>query len=321
MNPLRRDIASGVLRRVRRNIILSHATAFMLIVGLVPNEDLSSQTPKSTPSTTLTRRYQPGESIAYKMEGINESPQRNFHYEAHATGLVKQNASGDFIEDVGWSDLRANGTPFALSPASQQFRQILSLAPSYKLSIPDLSKVQPILIGPITDLLTFYADVQLAMRQTGLVQAGDHVYVKHGTPNSWADGTRTLIGQDSIDFDLTLSSIDATTHVATLVVRHVSPEQPQIKLLAPWMHDPAGSSRNNWVQLQKSSDGKYVAAVGQESFEANIKLSLLTGRILSATLDNPVDVVERNCDDVSLTVCESPTRYRIRRQITIEAAP
>jgi hypothetical protein len=45
----------------------------------------------------------------------------------------------------------------SLSPASLSFRQTLSLDPAIQPSIPNLSQVQPFLIGPITDMLTFYS--------------------------------------------------------------------------------------------------------------------------------------------------------------------
>jgi hypothetical protein len=38
------------------------------------------------------------------------------------------------------------------------------------------------------------------MRQN-LLRSGDHVLVRHGKPNSWADGNYILFGQDAIDFD------------------------------------------------------------------------------------------------------------------------
>jgi hypothetical protein len=300
---------------------LGRATKIAVLLMLVAVLFMHT-TPLRSQTIKLQRSYQPGETIAYKMHGINQSPERTIRYEVNVTGVVtKESASGNFIEDLRWSDLQVNGEAFPLSPASREFREPLSLSPKYKLSVPDLSKVQPILIGPITDLLTFYADVQLAMRQTGLNRPGDHLYIKHGVPNSWADGTYTLIGQDSIDFDLTLVSIDPATQVATLIVRHVPPALPQIKLPAPWMLSPGGSSHSNWVQVQKRSDGKYAAAVGEESFEADIKLSLPTGQIIAATLDNPVDVRERDCTDVALTKCAAPIQYRIRRQITLVAEP
>jgi len=181
--------------------------------------------------------------------------------------------------------------------------------------------VQAALIGPITDLLTFYADAKIAMNQKGLVRAGDHAYVSFGAPNSWADGTRVVIGEDAIDFNVTLQSIDPATQVAIVVVRHLPPQHPQIKLPARWMSTPVSESQNNWVQVEKKSDGTYVAGVGQETFDVELKIALATGRILSATMDNPVDVMERACTDAALTACGSPERYRILREITLTADP
>jgi hypothetical protein len=281
--------------------------------------NLGAQTATSDTAAPLTRTYQAGEAVAYKMLGINVSPQRDFRYEAHARGVVREADAGGFVEVFEWNDLQVNGQPFPLSPMSEQFQESLSLAAGYKLAVPDLSKVQPVLIGPITDLLTFYADVQLAMRQSGLARAGDHVYVKHGTPNSWADGHYTLLGQDSVDFDLRLASVDSKTHIATLIVRHVPPEQPQIHLAASWMADPVGHARNNWVQVQKLGEGSFVASVGEETFEADIRIDRTTGKILSAHLDNPVEVRERVCKDEALTSCAEPSRYHIQREIDIQA--
>jgi hypothetical protein len=268
----------------------------------------------------LERGYVAGEVVGYKMTGLNESPERTIKYEAHAAGVVKKDGTGPFVEELRWTDLQVNGAAFALSAESEAFREPLSLDSKYTLTVPDLSKVQGILIGPITDLLTFYADVQLAMRQSGLSRAGDHVVVKHGVPNSWADGNYVVLGQDSIDFDITLVSVDARE--AKLVVRHVPPADPQIKIPVEWMKEPVGSSKNNWVQVEKTGgEGavKYAAEIGEESFEVDIVLGLPEGRILSGRLDNPVEVKERDCEDAALTVCGAPKRYRILRQIGLEA--
>lgn len=269
----------------------------------------------------LARHYQEGEKIVYTISCINQSRSKTTEYEARAEGVVSKDPSGVFVENFAWTDLDLNAGQLRLSQASRAFREPLSLATGFKLAIPDLSRVQTGLIGPIADLLTFYADVKIAMNQKGLMRAGDHAYVKFGAPNSWADGTKVVVGQDVIDFDVTLKSIDQAAQVAMLVVRHVPPAQPQIKLPAPWMSEPVGNSANNWVQVEKGSDGKYVAGVGQETFDVEIKVALATGRILSATMDNPVKVMERSCNDAALTDCGSPERYSIRRQITLHAEP
>ena len=163
--------------------------------------------------------------------------------------------------------------------------------------------------------------MKIAMNQKGLLHAGDHAYVNFGAANSWADGTRIVLGQDSIDFEVLLKSIDQAKQIATLVVRHVPPEHPQIKLPARWMTTPVDASQNNWVQVEKGSDGKYAAGVGQETFDVQITVDLATGRLLSASMDNPVDVMERVCDDAALTACGNPERYSIHRQISLRADP
>jgi hypothetical protein len=266
----------------------------------------------------LKREYRDGETIAYHMDAVNEGHLRTVRYEAEASAKVSREHAGPFSETFAWTSLIVNGQPLALTPASQQFREGLSLSPDYTLSVPDLSKVQPILIGPITDLLTFYADVQLALRQKGLVRTGYHVYVKHGTPNSWADGTYTVFGQDSIDFDITLTKVDATAQETTLTIRHVPPAVGQIPFPVAWMAAPVGRLPNNWVEVEKGQ-GKYSAEVGEETFEVVIKLSIPSGRILSAKMDNPVDILGRDCEDAALTKCSAPSRYRILRRVSLES--
>ena len=270
---------------------------------------------------TLARHYEQGESLVYRMQGINEGQSATRRYDAVAKGLVTKDASGNFVEQFHWSDVHSDGEAFTLSPESQQLQQTVSLDPGYRLAMPSLRTVQPVLIGPIADLLTFYADVQLAMRQKDLIHAGDHVFVKRSVPNSWAYGTHVLLGQDVIDFDISLQSVDEAAHTAMLIVRHVPPAELQLKLPTAWMLKPVGSRPNNWVQVEKTQEGKYIAGIGLETFEADIKISLLSGRILSATMDNPVDVLQRTCDDADLATCGEDSHYRIRRQIRLDAQP
>ena len=267
----------------------------------------------------LARHYHDGEHITYQMHGVNQGHQRTFKYDARADGLVKQGSNQTYFEEFAWSDFRVNGAPFDLSPASAAFREDLSLDTRYQLSIPDLSKVQPILIGPITDLLAFYSDVQLAMKQKNIQHAGDHAFFKHGVPNSWADGSYVVNGQDAVDFDITLESIDKATQTAKVTVRHLPPSQSQLKLPVAWMESPVGGTPNNWIEVEKDGNGKLIAQVGMETFRAELRLSLTTGAILGATMDNPVEVLERDCDETALTTCGTPQRYSIRRQIQLEA--
>jgi hypothetical protein len=230
---------------------------------------------------------------------------------------VKKDEPGPFFEECAWSNLVVNGNPVTLPPVAQAFRQRLSLDPEVNPSVPDLSKVIP-LIGPITDLLTFYSDLWLANKSNQLHSVGDHFYFAHGTPNSWADGNYVLLGQDSIDFDFTLADAVADG-IITIVVRHVPPASPQIKLSAEWMKAPVSGVPNNWVEVEKHGD-KFVAEVGSETFDVRLKVAK-NGKILSATMENPVEVSARECTDAELGQCGDSVRYQIKRQIELVSVP
>jgi hypothetical protein len=130
-----------------------------------------------------------------------------------------------------------------------------------------------------------------------------------------------VIGEDSIDFDLTLKQVNRSENAATLLIRHLPPEKPEVRLPAGWMRKPVADTPNNWVQIQKINNGKYLAAVGKETFDVEIKLSLIDGKILSGSINNPVETIERECDDAALTTCGDPKPHAIRRQIHINLKP
>jgi hypothetical protein len=89
------------------------------------------------------------------------------------------------------------------------------------------------------------------------------------------------------------------------------------------MHAPVADSPNNWVQVGKTDDAKYVAEVGKETFHVEITVSLVNGKILHAALDNLVVAQKLQCVDAALATCGDPVDDLIRRQIelNLEAHP
>ena len=85
--------------------------------------------------------------------------------------------------------------------------------------------------------------------------------------------------------------------------------------------DEAGGGRysQQLVEIRQAEPGKFSAQIGKEIFVATIKLSLTDGRIVSATLNNPVEVLRRECSDPTLTTCSEPERFQILRQIEISS--
>ena len=154
----------------------------------------------------LQRQYHEGEALVYKMTAVNEA----WHYAIQADGVVKKDATGAYYEEYRWSNMQSGGQPMQLSAETPAFRQHLSLDPNQNPSGPDLTKVDPRMIGPITDFMTFYVDYWLANKVGQLKKVGDHFYFRNPMPaSSWADGTHVLIGESAIDFDMTLKTVDA----------------------------------------------------------------------------------------------------------------
>ena len=264
----------------------------------------------------LARRYRDGEPIAFHMTASNQDRTKTLHYTADARGVVGRNADGAQVEELDWSDLVVDGKAVALPPGGSKVHQQLSLAAGTVGTIPDLANIHPRLIGPMLDLFTFYVDLWLAKQTGRLRQGGDHVRVPRSSANSWADGAHVVLGEDAIDFDITLTALDRAAGKATVVVRHVPPQSPEIRLPAAWMREPVADGANNWVEVTKARDG-YVAGVGKETFDVAIEVSLVDGRILAARMDNLVEVLERPCTDAGLEHPGEPVRYRIHRQIEI----
>jgi hypothetical protein len=262
----------------------------------------------------LQRQYHEGEALVYRMTAVNEA----WHYTIQADGIVKKDATGAYYEEYRWSNMQSGGQPMQLSAETAAFRQRLSLDPNQNPSGPDLTKVDPRMIGPITDFMTFYVDMWLANKVGQLKKVGDHFYFRNPMPaSSWADGTHVLIGESAIDFDMTLKTVDAAAGTAVLVVKHVPPEKSAVKLPAAWMQTPVGDLPNNWVGVQKEQDGRYTASVGEENVNVEIKVSLADGKILSATMDNPVKTIERTCEDLALTKCGEAKPHDILRKVEI----
>lgn len=287
-------------------------SAFALVS--IGSPSFSSAQAASASTSPLHRQYRDGERLVYHMKGINET----WHYEINAEGLVKKNAVGQFFEEYQWTHMTSGGQPVPLTVSAADYRQRLTLDPEQMPSAPDLTRVDPKMIGPVTDMMTFYADLWLANKLGVLKKAGDHVYFRNPMPpSSWADGTHVLVGEDAIDFDITLKSVDAVAGTAIVEVKHVPPDNSALPLKTAWMREPVGAGTNNWVQIVKDANGKYTAGVGLETFIVEMTVSLADGHLVSATMENPVTTIERVCDDEALTKCGDAKRHDIVRKIEI----
>jgi hypothetical protein len=262
------------------------------------------------------RRYVEGAVSHYLMTGDNDGRK----YSIQATDVVKRDAtSGRYYEEISWSDLTSS-TQQSLTSASLALRQTVSLDdPASYMKMPNLALVQPLMIGPITDTLTFYSDLLLAMR-ANLVRSGQTAYVSRVTPNSWADGHYVLVGQDVVDFSLKVESANLAEHTETLLIQHVPPPALHIQLPAKWMQGTARATPNNFVQVSKQGD-EFIAETGTETFDVRLVVDTGDGHMLSAAMHNPVVLAVRTCTDRELTKCGLESSKTILREITWKLVP
>ena len=263
----------------------------------------------------INRRYDDGARVVYRMHGENNGST----YVVRLTSIVNRGSDGRLGEEYAFVDLGPDGQERPMSPLAAAFRTRVTLEPGgVPFVMPDLSKA-PGLVGPVLDLLNFYSDLFLAIH-ANLREAGDHFRFPNPSAASWADGTRVLIGEDSVDFDLTLTALDRPGGEATLTVRHVPPAEPKIRIPAEWMRTPVAGSPNNWVQVKRSGDA-YTAAVGKETFDVTLRIRLTDGVILAATMENPVITIERRCRDLALQQCDEARPNRVLRRIEMTREP
>ncbi|MDD2773025.1 MAG: hypothetical protein PHP45_04940 [Elusimicrobiales bacterium] len=291
---------------------------FPIVLCAVMFAAITARAAEAPSPSPLHRNYTEGEKLHYSIEGAHyQDGKKNHDYNAQAEGIVVKDSSGVFHEEVLWTKAQAeyDDNEIILSSAEVNIAQQLSLDPGFRPALPDLSKVHQALIGPITDLLTFYTDDYLAIRKQ-LRNAGDHVFIPRQNANSWAGGVKIVIGYDCVDFDITLSSM--TNDTATLHVRHQPPAKGcSTQPPAEWMSKPVTDIANNWFEVQKIADSKYDAAAGNEVFDAELKIAIPAGAIKSATMHNPVDMEHRICKDLSLSDCDAPRRSKITREIKL----
>lgn len=258
----------------------------------------------------LRRRYVENDRFEYLMKGQNN----NSTYEVRLTATVKKNADGRWVDENSFSELVSNGKPRPVSETAQAFRIPMSLdgggAPFLP---PDLSKA-PGLIGPVTDLMNFYADLFLAIHQGALRRPGDRFQFSSDVNGSWADGTVVLVGESAVDFDVSLMSVDDARGIAVLRINHVPPRELKIKVGADWMRTPVADTPNNHVQVRKTKEG-YQASVGKETFDVEMQVALTDGKILSASIHNPVTKFTRDCVDAALTECGESRPDPVLRRI------
>lgn len=84
----------------------------------------------------IQRQYHEGEVLKYRIQ-MSHFYDGNLtsKYNAVATGVVKKDTQGSFSEEFQWTSISDDDKQAKLTETDNNFRQVLSLSPPFKLSI------------------------------------------------------------------------------------------------------------------------------------------------------------------------------------------
>ncbi|MGH9657136.1 MAG: hypothetical protein ACRD96_01255 [Bryobacteraceae bacterium] len=167
----------------------------------------------------------------------------------------------------------------------------------------------PRMVGPVTDLYTFFFAVSPRAGVTRAEGPGD-VYVRpEPVMGDWSDGEQFLIGQDRTEVRIKLVSREPRLVYETAFV---PPAAGGLEMARDWMREPVcGPAPNNFQMVRRQGE-QFVVLWGCEEFTTRTEMD--SGRIERATMNNVLRWRMRVCMDRELGRCfDQPNLSRRRR--------
>jgi hypothetical protein len=247
------------------------------------------------------RRYVPDEQYSYLLK---RTYLQNGAWSSTGEALSHHKVSierGVGIENVNWPTYWFKNKKYPKgrdlgNDAKSIGAYEISLDPNGPLEIPSLNLVPPSMVANVTDLNAFYVAIspQAGIRQ--LKQVGDH-YDGKSVRGDWGGTPGTPTGEDCVQLRLELTGLSATTAnvKTTFLPSPLGCEGFSFK--TAWMVPPvSGTTANNFQEVTHSGK-KFDVMWGQEEFTINSVIDRSSGKILSATMENPLHLkLKAGCD-------------------------
>jgi hypothetical protein len=277
-----------------------------------------------TAPQTFHRDYAPGESYRYKMVRTYEE-NGAFKREEIAESLHEVPEEGPPRERISFTSLTkrtAEGTE-DLSAAIAKFpayETSVSATSNPELSaLPDLKGWDMGVVGPVTDLHTFLIAVSHQVGADKISEPGQTYTTGEAAKASWANGENIPVGEDCIQISITL--LESTDDRATYETRFMPPTEACLTPLKPWMEAPVVEGTPNNFQQQMMMGPMAAAMWGREQFVITSTIRRSDGRILSATMDNPLTLMLKVGCDPNLDSCKHELPMAIHRKLKLELLP
>ena len=210
------------------------------------------------------------------------------------------------LQDKAGHDLNEQAQAFPAYDLSLDTRAV----PMHRVS----TDAVPELEGPVDDLLNFLVDLSAGVGVSQLHAPGDTRAMANPVSGDFSGATVPL-GRDFILLTTTLKSLDKDR--AEFQSSYQPPHGVGLPPYRPWMSEPVCGGPNNFQIVQKQGPG-FVALWGCESFVVDTVVERSDGRMLSASMVNPLSLKGRFCQDAALTACTNIPDVHIERHVELK---
>ena len=262
------------------------------------------------------RKYVEGETYSYQLTTKHAT---NGAWEYDAIGIADHKVlykTGIPSDQVTWSSLRkkdSTGDHDLSTDARKVAPYEVSLSPAGKITIPPLTV--PNMIGIITDGITFFVAMSPKAGSVNVKTTGDPEFVSETpTKGNWADGKQFIVGEDCISIHTTMTALEKGT--ASYQTAFISPDTQCLVFKKEWMTDALQPGSHNNFQQVLANQGKYDVMWGNEQFTVLSTIERATGKILSSTMHNTLNLKMRQGCDVNWENCSAEVPLTIYRQLS-----
>lgn len=311
--------------------LLTLALAFMFLpfcsarrpVATPPSPpESASETTEAGPSRPYryVRRYEPGRRFRYRQETRHWTNSKldsvhvaTSHHEVLRGAVARERVRWEDLE-VTRGDKTASQT--ALAAAIEPYE--ISLHPDGSLALPPLR--EPAMVGPISDLTTFYVAISPSIGIDTLTKVGDEHVMPEAVRGVWTVLPHTPLGEDCIVPRVKITHLDVNT--VTFHTAFEPPSTPCLEPLGPWMREPVDGTRpNNFRQVTADPSGTRIVMWGREAFTTECRVERPSGRILVASMENTLTLKVRVGCDATLESCAGEFPTTIRRTVKLKLLP
>jgi hypothetical protein len=262
------------------------------------------------------RQYKSGDTYRYRLT----TTANRGNYESKTVAVSEHrvvNDAGIMAEEIKWLSLLSMDGKQKIhldSNAREVKPYRISLLPEGKVLLPKLTI--PSMVGPITDLNTFFVAIAPA---SGAHKLSDKdTVIKNGTvrEGNFADSINILYGRDCIEVSQHFISTDKKYTI--IRTDFTAPDSFCLTPLIDTIAIKTFDKPNNFQMIQQEPGGRKNLYWGVETFSITSKIDNRTGAIADATMENTLNLRIRVQISADLRTYLSEIPFLIKRSIHLE---